>query len=389
MLDKYRPVVVMPTYNNANTLGTVLEGVLRQGLPVVVVNDGATDTTPEVLRRYPNVKVLAYSPNRGKGYALNRGMEWAADQGYTHAVSIDSDGQHYPDDIVKLVEASRLAPDTLLVGARSFEAENMPAKNSFGNRFSNFWYLAATGERLADSQSGFRVYPLHCMRRPFIHWPRYEGELEVLVKSQWRGLPVRSIPVRVYYAPPSERVSHFRPWRDVMRISALNWTLIPQALLFRRALTALRRTVRKGWRQFVREDVLRIGESNARASAAIALGVGFGLSPLWGFQGVAALAVAYVVRLNKFTTFVATNISLPPAIPFILWAGYALGGVLLGKGVTLPFGEVNAQTIALGIGQYLLGSILLAIGCGLLTWGIVYTLLSIFHPAHQEERSNG
>ena len=126
MLDKYRPVVVMPTYNNASTLGTVLEGVLRQGLPVVVVNDGATDTTPEVLRRYPNVKVLAYSPNRGKGYALNRGMEWAADQGYTHAVSIDSDGQHYPDDIVKLVEASRLAPDTLLVGARSFEAENMP-----------------------------------------------------------------------------------------------------------------------------------------------------------------------------------------------------------------------------------------------------------------------
>lgn len=101
----------------------------------------------------------------------------------------------------------------------------MPSKNTFANKFSNFWYKVETGQTLSDSQSGFRLYPLTRLKGMRFYTPRYEFEVEVIVRAAWRGVAVKNIPIRVYYPPQEERVSHFKPAKDFTRISVLNTCL--------------------------------------------------------------------------------------------------------------------------------------------------------------------
>ena len=124
-------------------------------------------------------------------------------------------------------------PDTLLVGARNLTSDNMPGKNTFANKFSNFWFKLETGVKLQDTQSGYRLYPLHKINvQRFYYTAKYEFELEALVFAVWGGTTVRNIPIHVYYPPQEERVSHFRPFRDFTRISILNTFLVFITSLF-------------------------------------------------------------------------------------------------------------------------------------------------------------
>ena len=220
--------VVIPTYNNARTVADIVRRTLAVCTDVIVVNDGSTDTTLEELGSV-KCEVISYSRNRGKGYALRRGLEAARTAGFDYAVTIDSDGQHAPEEIPQLIKAIDKQP-TLVVGSRNLQADGMPSGNTFANRFSNFWFLIQTGLRLPDTQTGFRVYPL-------LHLPclklltyRYESELELLVFSAWRGVHIVPVPVSVSY--PADRVSHFRPFRDFLRISLLNTVLCLLAIVY-------------------------------------------------------------------------------------------------------------------------------------------------------------
>lgn len=215
--------VVIPTYNNAATLAAVVEAALRQSECVIVVDDGSTDSTGEILRAFGRrIELVSYSPNRGKGCALREGFRRARELGLRYAVTLDSDGQHFPGDIVRFVEVAESMPDAMVIGSRGLEHDNMPRGNTFANRFSNFWFAVQTLHRLPDTQTGYRLYPLHPMRRMHFFTSRYEAELEMLVRMVWAGVPVVPVPVRVYYAPEGERVSHFRKGRDFARISLLN-----------------------------------------------------------------------------------------------------------------------------------------------------------------------
>jgi len=214
---------IIPTYNNEKTLAEVIENVLQHLDNVVVVNDGSTDNTPDILFHYKEkIKIISYAKNRGKGFALKCGFNYAQELGFQYALTMDSDGQHYAEDIPKFVETAEKEPNALIVGNRNLSQDNMPKKNSFANKFSNFWFAVQTGTRLPDTQTGYRLYPLQKMKqlRPFTS--RYEAELEILVRCAWRGIKVVSIPVKVFYAPEGERVSHFRPGIDFLRISLLN-----------------------------------------------------------------------------------------------------------------------------------------------------------------------
>lgn len=354
-----------------------MESVKPYGYPVMVVNDGATDNSAEILSSIEDIHIIGYEENRGKGYALNYGMQHAYEAGFTHVLTLDSDGQHFAEDIPNLIAASQKQPEALVVGTRDFNAEGVPAKNSFGNKFSNFWYLVATGIRFRDTQSGFRVYPIHCLKRPFITWKGYEGELEVLVKSVWRGHDVVGVPIRVYYAPKEVRVSHFRPFRDVMRISALNWTLIPQALFYYRPLLAKGRIKKKGLRRFAKEDLLGSNESDHRLAAAIGLGAAMSVSPFWGWQGVLTLVFAQVLRLNKLLAFTVSNFSLPPLIPFILWGSYALGAAVLGREILFTTKTISFEAVWQSLWLYLVGSLLLAVIIGFTSWAVSWGVLRV------------
>lgn len=225
--------VVIPTYNNAQTLEKVVRDARAHQVAVMVVNDGSTDSTPVVMNQLgDDIIKLHYEKNRGKGYALRLAFRMALNQGYDYVLTMDADGQHLASDFPIFEENIRKHPDTLIVGSRGMEEENMPKKNSFANRFSNFWFAVQTFRKLPDTQSGFRVYPLKKMGK--VRWltNRYETELEILVRCAWRGVEIVPVPVHVYYPPAEDRVSHFRPRVDFLRISLLNTFLCLLALVY-------------------------------------------------------------------------------------------------------------------------------------------------------------
>ena len=224
-----RYCVIIPTFNNSDTIAAVVERALKVCPDVIVVNDGCTDNTESELCGF-DIKVLTHERNSGKGKALKTGLEYACKNGYTYAITMDADGQHFPEDIPALT-------------GMSHEHENMPRQNTFANRFSNFWFRLQTAQKLDDTQSGFRIYPLDALYGMGLLTSRYEAELELLVFAAWHGVQVEMVPVRVWYAPAGERVSHFRPFRDFFRISVLN-TLLCFGALFYGAPAALVRKIK-------------------------------------------------------------------------------------------------------------------------------------------------
>lgn len=220
---------VIPTYQNAKTLLQVVADVHRVVDTVFVVDDGSNDGTAALLDKATGnerpEKVLTHPKNCGKGAALKTGLTFARQQGFRYAVTVDADGQHRADDIPALLKAVEEEPDALAIGSRGLQHENMPAKSTFANRFSNFWFALQTLQRLPDTQSGLRVYPLR--RLHGLRWmsARYEAELTLLVFSAWAGVKLLPVPVSVYYPPRDQRVTHFRPGRDFTRISVLNTLL--------------------------------------------------------------------------------------------------------------------------------------------------------------------
>lgn len=220
---------IIPTYQNAKTLLKVVADVHRVVDTVFVVDDGSNDGTAALLDKATGnerpEKVLTHPKNCGKGAALKTGLTYARQQGFRYAVTVDADGQHRADDIPALLKAVEEEPDALAIGSRGLQHENMPAKSTFANRFSNFWFALQTLQRLPDTQSGLRVYPLR--RLHGLGWmsARYEAELTLLVFSAWAGVKLLPVPVSVYYPPRDQRVTHFRPGRDFTRISVLNTLL--------------------------------------------------------------------------------------------------------------------------------------------------------------------
>lgn len=221
-----RACAIVPTYNNQGTVVQVLDRLFPYIDDIFVVNDGSTDETDSLLSKYADsITLISYKENQGKGFALRTGFERAKEQGFDYAITIDSDGQHYPEDLPLLAEAMEKNPGALIVGNRKLVQKNMAAKSSFANYFSNFWFMVQTWRYLPDTQTGYRVYPLQHLHGLKFLTSRYEAELELLVFSAWHGVKLVSTPVRVFYPSQEERVSHFRPFWDFLRISILNTVL--------------------------------------------------------------------------------------------------------------------------------------------------------------------
>ena len=230
----YKVCVIIPTYNNAGTIVEVISGVTAYCQDVIVVNDGSTDETASILQRLSTpVTLVSYPKNQGKGHALVKGFQKARELGFSHAITIDADGQHFPADIPILLNKMEEKPEAIIVGCRNLTEKNMPRQNTFANKFSNFWFRLQTGISLPDTQSGFRLYNLKALRWLPLITSRYEAELELLVFAAWTGCPISSVSVRVYYPPVEKRVSHFRPVYDFFRISVLNTILCAGALFYR------------------------------------------------------------------------------------------------------------------------------------------------------------
>lgn len=350
--------VLIPTYNNEKTLKRVIDGVLDYTENIIVINDGSTDSTLQILEKY-SITVINLSENKGKGNALKLGFRKAKESGYNYAITIDSDGQHYPDDIPVFVEnLLNENEDVLLIGNRNMSQDGIPKKSSFGNRFSNFWFWFETGIKLEDTQSGYRLYPLHKIPKKYFT-PKFEFEIEIIVRTAWRHVPVKNVPIKVLY-DPAERVSHFRPFKDFTRISILNTILVTITLFYIIPRNFVNNFKKKSFKKFIKEDVLESAGTNRVKAFSIALGVFIGLSPFWGFQTLLVISLSVLFKLNKVLAFVASNVSLPPFIPFIIAASLFLGSPFLSGNSNILSQDLNFDLVKNNLLQYIIGSFILA-----------------------------
>ncbi len=208
---------LIPALECESSIGAVVRGCRAHLADVLVVDDGSRDGTAAAAAE-AGAEVLRLPENRGKGAALRAGLRALGERGRTHAISLDGDGQHFPDDLPRLLRASAATPRALVLGARQHPPGSLAPIRAFGNRFANRWVEIACGRRFEDSQSGFRVYPIEATLGLGCRVERFAFETEVLIRAVRAGLPVESVPVRVHNPPPHERVSHFRGFSDTTRI---------------------------------------------------------------------------------------------------------------------------------------------------------------------------
>ncbi len=376
-IEEHKVLIVVPTYNNETTIEQVVKDVRGYSDQVLVVNDGSTDSTSTIISAI-GVENISYSPNRGKGYAIRQSFRWALEHGYDYVLTIDSDGQHFASDISQFIESIESNPDSLIIGARNLTADNMPSKNTFANKFSNFWFHVETGTKLEDTQSGFRLYPIQKIGSKRYLSARYEFEVEVIVRAAWSGVRVMNIPIKVYYPPIEERVSHFRPLKDFTRISILNTFLFTIALLYYYPFLAVRSLTKANIKLFIESNITKNKESNLKIAAAMGLGVTFGILPIWGYQMIVVAAVAHLLKLNKVIALVCSNISIPPMIPFILYGSYYMGALLFGRECVIEFSTITFDTVSQDILQYVVGAIVLSVVAGAITFIAAYLMFIIF-----------
>ena len=397
-------LVVIPVYNHAATLPAVARSVLAVHPRVLVVDDGSTDMPGHAAGGLPPEDTGAAPPgeghplhglpvlcarhgrNRGKGAAILTGAAEARKLGMSHILTIDADGQHDPGDIPAFLAAAREAPLAIQVGKRDFVTDNVPFSSRFGRAFSNFWYKVHTGASIGDVQSGFRLYPLAVLETVHCAETRYSFEVEVLVRAKWAGFAVKDIPIRVYYPPREDRVSHFRPLADNIRISLLNTRLTIRAIM----PLPQQKYTHDGAGKITPLHPLRslrllLADHATPRSLALgsAVGMGLGTLPLIGLHSIAILLVTGALKLNKIAGLAVSQLCMPPLVPALcVEAGYYLRH---GRFLT----ELSLRTLGYEalerIWEWILGSLLLAPVFALLCGGTVWVLARALQRSLKEE----
>lgn len=370
--------VLIPTYNNSTTIAGVIADVLQYSDDVCVVNDGSTDNTLDILAQFPSIKLHTYPKNQGKGWALRQGFAFTRQHGYDYAITLDSDGQHFADDLPTMLNALQDNRNAIIIGARNMNQSSVPGKSSFGNKFSNFWFTLETGISVPDTQSGYRLYPVKALEGKRFFTYKYEFEIEVIVRAAWAGINVMAVPVKVYYPPAEERITHFRPFKDFSRISVLNTVLVFWTFAWIKPRDFVRHIFRNDWRTLLEQYLIRSHETPSVKAWSMAVGVFFGITPFWGFQIWFVIFFAWVFKLNKGLSILASNISIPPMIPIIVFASYQAGRIWYGgNNMSLNLAE-NFKPEMLGKNalQYIVGSFTLATMAAVVVWLLTYIFVS-------------
>jgi uncharacterized protein (DUF2062 family) len=375
----FKPVIVAPTYNNARMLPAVLEEIAVHGVPVIVVNDGCTDGTKAILAKWQEAvpyhgalacagdaglagiavsdvqahqaparglwygarDVVTHEVNRGKAEALRSGFRRATERGFTHAVTIDTDGQLDPSQIADLLHAARSHPNSLILGDRDMYALDYPQKNRIGRQVSNFAVWLESGLMVNDSQCGFRVYPLALVNALPCRSGRYGFETEVLTRAGWVGATVHHVTVSCRYEIPGGRISHLKPGKDTLHHIGMHLLLIGRSCLHfkvprvddpdrpRGTGTIFYRLWNwfspwRAWRQVRDTETGR-----QQFAAALAMGVFIANLPVYGFQTLLSLYAARRFKMHPLPVVVGSHLSTPPVGPVLILAGIAVGHLML------------------------------------------------------------
>ena len=379
-----KAVCVIPHYNHFATVLAVASGARRHLPDVLVVDDGSTGIPADFPERLAalGVKLLRHDRNLGKGAALLTAARALQAEGATHMIVLDADGQHDPDDLPRFVSAIEAHPEAVIVGCRDFEhAENVPGSSRFGRNFSNFWCRLETGVKCADTQSGYRAYPVAGVTALRFRCRRYNFEIEALVKLLWSGYALYELDIPVRYAPRGERISHFDPWKDNLRLTLLHSCLVTRQLLpWPHRKLVKPQDSGHSWRELLHpvaflRRLLKENADPAGLAASAAVGTFLAVLPLVGVHMAVILYVCIRLKLNKVMALAIQNLFMPPLSPFLcievghlmrhghFWTNFTLHSCL---------GEAHHR-----IYEWLLGSLILAPAFAILAWGAVYTAATL------------
>jgi glycosyltransferase involved in cell wall biosynthesis len=226
-------LVLIPSYNPGQKVFETVRAARQQWEPVWVVVDGSTDGTAaglqELARQDPGLRVIIREKNGGKGSAVLDGLTEAAALGFTHVLTMDSDGQHPADRIGAFIAESSAYPAAMILGEPVFDT-SAPSIRVKGRKISNWWAnLETLWWGIHDSLFGFRVYPIAPLLRLMsttLWMRRFDFDVEAVVRLSWRGVPARNLPARVRYFTAAEGgVSHFNYWRDNVLLSSMHFRL--------------------------------------------------------------------------------------------------------------------------------------------------------------------
>ncbi|SHM36683.1 glycosyltransferase family 2 protein [Vreelandella subglaciescola] len=227
-MSEPRLCALVPVYNHPTTIADVCASLSALSLPVLLVDDGSDVDCRRELDRLAaeGHHLLRLSENQGKGAAVRAGLREAQRLGYTHALQVDADGQHHPDDLPAFLDAMVDAPGTLLVGYPRYD-QSVPRVRLYGRYANHVWvWINTLSLTIRDTMCGVRLYPLaplNALLTRHACGDRMTFDTEVLVRWHWAGQPLRNLPVRVHY--PDDGVSHFAPWRDNLQISSMHTRL--------------------------------------------------------------------------------------------------------------------------------------------------------------------
>jgi len=367
--------IIIPTYNNEKTLRRVVLEIMSivPKESIIIVNDGSTDSTNEILNEFENhVLILKNEQNKGKGFSLRKGFKKAIELGFQNAITIDSDGQHYPEDIQLIIEKGFENKGAVIMGSRNMQQDGVPQKSSFGNKFSNFWFKIETWITLPDTQTGFRLYPLQPLRKMHLFTNKFELEIEVIVRLAWKNVKFVPVQIRVKY-DPDERVSHFRPGRDFFRISVLNSILVTFALIYYYPKRFLSIETLK----LIKHEAIKPEETNLKKAFSIGFGFFMGIIPLWGFQLLIGIPLAVLFRMNKVLFIASANISIPPMIALIIYFSLLTGQLFVqGNFEHSQLLDFSSAVVQNNIQQYFIGATVLAILAFIVGFVLSYLFLT-------------
>ena len=280
--------LVIPAYNEAETIRGVVTRALHFLSKVIVVDDGSTDGTSVALDGLP-ITVIRNSDNMGKAASLWRGFQHALQHGADHVITLDGDGQHSPEDIPKVIDAAKQTPNHLIIGLRPRNWRQVHYPKILANRVADFWISWAAGIAVHDTQSGFRVYPKELLERVKIKCgkPRsFVFESEILIKASRLGFSALGVPISSI-PPKNTRQSHFRPVLDVLRITLM---VFIQLHLCRFSPSGLYRTIKGRDRRYLPFLLMHL----------MCFGV-FWVG--WSWTAILVAVASYTVRLFAITGF--------------------------------------------------------------------------------------
>lgn len=209
-------LTIVPCYNAEKFIDDTLVDIKRYSKNILVVDDGSTDKSYDVMKKVKGIKILRHKHNKGKGAALRTGFKYAIEKKYDAVITIDADGQHKASDIPKF--AAKAPEFDIVVGSRMHNVRNMPLRRILANSISSFIVSLKCRQRIPDSQSGYRLIKTKLLKDVKLEQDGYQMETEILLKAAKKGYKIGYITIKTIYG---QEVSHIHPFKITWRFARI------------------------------------------------------------------------------------------------------------------------------------------------------------------------